>query len=659
MKKGIIAILSLFLLSGCSFLSSSSTEENKILETPSLKLDEKGMVSWDNIENAEYYNYIINAGDVKTTTLNEIELKDKSNISVQAVGKNYVSNWSNAVTFYDTSDVIIEGSNKYHQVYFHNANYNSINVKNGDKVNKPNNPYKENHKFDNWYKDPFYTTLFDFNEPITKRTIIYANYIKDELIDNVYYWIKANDKMSASNQSSFTSNSGWRFIPLIENNNSKIKEFSAIVNVSNASINSVCQFLVMDGFDDNSGRTYYKNGNNDFSISENGTYRITFSVETLYLLNGLEVNVKFEKLNSQSKKYSNEYKLDLETPVIEVDSNNNMAYFSEIDNADGYEVIVNNGVSKIIKENVVKLNKKEHISVRAIKDNNIYSKWSVPKANINYINNNSEEVKTHAYVYFYESNQNAKKVEINTYVNELTISKKGYKFLGWYLDLAKTNKVTFPYKVEDNVVFYPKFENSEDLYNKEYYKFVDSSGRKLSGLQWNISNYDFYEYKTEEIILDTNTSYYVKTLDDKVSYGPYKVEEKCSYTVYFSEENIWDINTDKARNVYFLKNQIDIYFTDALNWSGPINAYYWNSTTNKYYSPWPGEKMEYVKTNSYGQDIYKISLDIYLYDYIIFNNGSLQTIDLSLKDATNNSAFYTKNEKENGKYKCGTYTFTN
>jgi F0F1-type ATP synthase beta subunit len=86
--------------------------------------------------------------------------------------------------------------------------------------------------------------------------------VKDELIDNVYYWIKANDKMSASNQSSFTSNSGWRFIPLIENNNSKIKEFSAIVNVSNASINSVCQFLVMDGFDDNSGRTYYKNGNN-------------------------------------------------------------------------------------------------------------------------------------------------------------------------------------------------------------------------------------------------------------------------------------------------------------------------------------------------------------------------------------------------------------
>ena len=121
---------------------------------------------------------------------------------------------------------------------------------------------------------------------------------------------------------------------------------------------------------------------------------------------------------------------------------------------------------------------------------------------------------------------------------------------------------------------------------------------------------------------------------------------------------MWDVNTVNEKNVYFAKEECNIYFTNALNWTGTINAYMWNSTTNKYYAAWPGTEMEFVKNNSYGQSIYKIEVDLTKYNYIIFNNGSYQTVDLSLEGCKNNSAFYTKNEKEGNKFKCGTYTFS-
>ena len=76
--------------------------------------------------------------------------------------------------------------------------------------------------------------------------------------------------------------------------------------------------------------------------------------------------------------------------------------------------------------------------------------------------------------------------------------------------------------------------------------------------------------------------------------------------------------------------------------------------SNQYYKAWPGKEMDYVRTNSYGQNIYKIAVDLTKYDYIIFNNGSSQSVDLSLENASNNSAFYTNNEKDGNGYKCGT-----
>ena len=635
--------------SSISTINSSSVI--KPLETPSLTIDENGVVSFNKIDGAVYYEYIINAGEIKTTFNNFIELNDKQNLSVRAVNDCAYSEWSNAITYYDTNDIILDGDGKYHNVYFHNADIAPISVLSNSKINKPSDPYKEHHTFDNWYSDPFYQTLFDFNLPIMESTIIYANFIKNDLIDDVYFWIKANDKMTSDIQS---SNSGWRFIPLKLNSNSSIKEFEAIVKISNSSLTDPCKFLVMDGFDDLDGRTYYKNNNEDFKITSNGTYKITFSIETLYLFNGNKVNLKYELYNN-ALSIDNYSIINLITPNVEIDGNNNRAYWDRIDNADSYEVIINNGISKIINTNSITLNKKEHISVRAI-GKNCYSKWSIPRANINYIYEDKEQENTHAYVYFYDSDLDALIVQINTYVDSIELFKNGYEFKGWYLDIAKTKKASFPYLVVENTVFYPKWEIN-DSFNKEYYSLIDSSNNKICGLTWNTENYDYYEYETPFISLLKNETYYIVNNQNN-KWGPYNVDSDNEYKIYFSEEHIWNINTDKASNIYIAVQEINIYFTNALNWSGNIYAYIWNDSTNDIYKSWPGTEMNFVRQNSYGQDIYKINVNLNKYTHIIFSNGSLQTIDLSLEGCGDKSAFYTKSETDNGKYKCGTYTYS-
>ena len=648
-----------------NILSSSSTNDDHSIKyelaTPILTLNDKnGVVEWKKVDGAEYYNYIINDGELLTTTETLIELEDKSNVSVQAIGNNKYSKWSSAITYYDTSDKFLEGNGKMHSVYFYGSNIETVKVLDKTKVNRPNDPSRPNCTFDNWYADPFYTTLFDFDTIIRESTIIYAHYIKNPLIEDVYYWIKANEKMTSEIQSSFTSNSGWKFIPLKEDTTSNIKEFVAYVTVSNASTTSPCQFLIMDGFDDNAGRTYYKNGDSDYKIIENGTYKITFSVETLYLLDGNQVNAKYELVNVASLKnsyYLNSIQLD--TPVVTIDESTNMATFPKVPNADKYEVIINNSAIKTTTTNKVRVNKGEHISIRAVKDDSIYSNWSIPKANINYIYIENIEEETHAYVYFYESNQDAICVEKNTKVNEIPLEKDGYTFLGWYLDIARTKKATFPYLVKENTIFYPKWEDSSDFLTKEYYELVDSSNNRKCGLTLNIDKYDYYEYEAKGVSLSFGENYYVKSLKNNKTWGPYTVDESSTYNLYFSEDHIWDVNTDKARNIYFENTQKTIYFTDVKGWTDTIYAYAWNSATNKNLSTWPGIEMTYLQTNSYNQEVYTITIDISKYDMIIFSHGSnnvvvTQTIDISLKN-TQDNGFYVTEKDSNGKYEIGTY----
>ena len=74
---------------------------------------------------------------------------------------------------------------------------------------------------------------------------------------------------------------------------------------------------------------------------------------------------------------------------------------------------------------------------------------------------------------------------------------------------------------------------------------------------------------------------------------------------------------------FYPGDNIDVYFTAPSGW-GSVNAYVYNSGSDKM-SAWPGKACTKVSGS-----LYKISVPIGKYNYIIFNSGSNQTNDLAL-----------------------------
>ena len=87
----------------------------------------------------------------------------------------------------------------------------------------------------------------------------------------------------------------------------------------------------------------------------------------------------------------------------------------------------------------------------------------------------------------------------------------------------------------------------------------------------------------------------------------------------------------------------NVYFSNNWKWS-TVKCYTWKNSSSSTNNGWPGKTMDYVKTNSYDEDQYKILVDLNKYDYIIFNNGSKQSVNQSLSDIKNSNAFYISGE---------------
>lgn len=85
--------------------------------------------------------------------------------------------------------------------------------------------------------------------------------------------------------------------------------------------------------------------------------------------------------------------------------------------------------------------------------------------------------------------------------------------------------------------------------------------------------------------------------------------------------------------------QKTFYFTNNYNWSN-LRAYIWNNDSGAKPADWPGLEMAYVYTNDMGQAVYSITIDTALYNYIIFNSGSDQTVNIALSSFGNNNACY-------------------
>ena len=617
------------------------------LSAPLLSIDEEtGEVSWEEVVGSTHYNYIINGGELQTTLQSSIILSNKSNIVVQAANNNTISSFSNVVTFYDMRDIVLEEKQVY--VYFHNTDLAPVLINTGDKITRPEGLSKENYIFDDFYEDPFYEHKFDFNNPIEKATVIYANWSPINLIKDTYYWVKGSSKMTSNIMSSGT-NSGWHFIPLkVNEGQNNFKEYYVTVTVSGATTSDPCYFIVMDGFDNEPGRTYWKKADEtDFTIKSDGIYNIYFSVEHEYAAKvHISVGSAINTATTLSLKYEENL---LETPVVSVDREYNKATWQEVLGATKYEVVINNGEVITVTTNSVDLPVRSHISVRALSDTK-ESKWSVPKANLNYNDDVIQKDSIHVYFKGLESME----IDENSYVSKPEDpSLDGFTFGGWYYDIACTKPVSFPVQLTENTVFYPKWNLNGNYTTDIYYNLVTYTGTVVKGLVWNLDNYTYDEYETGLVGLTANTTYYIESLDKAQKWGPYTVSESGDYKVYFSPDYYWDRETPTERNAYFAKQvyEIAVYFSNNKHWSGTIKAYVWNSSTNKPLTSWPGTAMEKVKTNEYGEDIYKVVVDLSLYDFIIFTNGTNQTVDISLKNVASGTGYYISSGKNVSTYK--------
>lgn len=70
-----------------------------------------------------------------------------------------------------------------------------------------------------------------------------------------------------------------------------------------------------------------------------------------------------------------------------------------------------------------------------------------------------------------------------------------------------------------------------------------------------------------------------------------------------------------------------VTFTNSFNWSGTIYCYYW-SDANKNMTAWPGTAMTNAGKNQFNETLYTFTVPDEA-TYIIFTNGSSQTVDIS------------------------------
>ena len=70
-----------------------------------------------------------------------------------------------------------------------------------------------------------------------------------------------------------------------------------------------------------------------------------------------------------------------------------------------------------------------------------------------------------------------------------------------------------------------------------------------------------------------------------------------------------------------------VTFTNSFNWGGTISCYYW-SDSNKTMTTWPGKAMTNAGANTFGETLYTFDVPAGA-TYIIFTNGSSQTVDIS------------------------------
>ena len=125
---------------------------------------------------------------------------------------------------------------------------------------------------------------------------------------------------------------------------------------------------------------------------------------------------------------------------------------------------------------------------------------------------------------------------------------------------------------------------------------------------------------------------------------PYQINQQIEVTVPTTKP------TQETQPTQTDPETMEIIFSNSKYWQGEIYCYYWDDDGNTLSGEWPGEIMDYLDTNEYGQDRYVINIPIGC--NIIFNNNEgMQTADFYF-DGSYEGYYPGDTQNDKGYYEC-------
>lgn len=157
---------------------------------------------------------------------------------------------------------------------------------------------------------------------------------------------------------------------------------------------------------------------------------------------------------------------------------------------------------------------------------------------------------------------------------------------------------------------------------------------------------------------------YLSAYFQYASYDSYQALKKVVYkykdgdTTALSADAMKEI-TDALATFDELREKVHqqtVYYTDGKAFSN-VRAYYFNSETNAQVEDWPGQIGSYIRTNSYGQNIYAVTLNFSKFDTIVFNGGTNKTVDITLDGCSGKLYYPTEQDTATGEWNVEETTF--
>lgn len=380
-------------LSACALINDS---DKKTLTTPSVSIDNEGLVSWEKVENASGYAYIIDDGETVETTNTSVKLEDGQSIKVKAVGdKKYGDSGFSATISYVAKDklstpfVVVDAKGTASWEKVENASSYVYVIDDGENVGTTNTSVtlqngqsiKVKAVGGNDFRDSDFSASVTYT--VSSEILLDAPVIEIDTSGNATW-------NSVPNASGYTYVIGDEYTFVVEPIKVKLEhgqsikvravgegiyvtsDFSAIVRYfDEAQIIQLATPVV--SIDEDGLATWEAIENaSGYAYTVDGGAIVVTSERQVQLENGQSVKVKAvgkdeysDSEFSEIQYYTVKVKVKLQTPTVTVNEDG-YATWSVVENASGYEYKIDDGKVLRATEDKVKLEYNQQIKVRAV-----------------------------------------------------------------------------------------------------------------------------------------------------------------------------------------------------------------------------------------------------------------------------------------------------